>query len=31
VLLALPASAILSVAIGRLRRHYLSSHFYNQP
>jgi len=31
VLLALPASAILSVAFGRLRRHYLSSHFYNQP
>jgi predicted PurR-regulated permease PerM len=30
VLLALPASAILSVAFGRLRRHYLNSRFYNQ-
>jgi predicted PurR-regulated permease PerM len=31
VLLALPASAILSVAFGRLRQHYLNSGFYNQP
>ena len=30
VLLALPASAIVSVAFGQLRRHYLSSQFYNQ-
>jgi len=30
VLLALPASAILSVAYGHLRQHYLNSHFYNQ-
>lgn len=30
ILLALPASAILSVAFGRLRRHYLNSSFYNQ-
>ncbi len=30
VLLALPASAILSVGFGRLRRHYLNSSFYNQ-
>jgi predicted PurR-regulated permease PerM len=31
VLLALPASAILLVVFGRLRRHYLNSSFYNQP
>ena len=31
ILLALPASAILSVVFGRLRRHYLNSSFYNQP
>jgi predicted PurR-regulated permease PerM len=31
VLLALPASAILSVVFGRVRRHYLTSSFYNQP
>ena len=31
VLLALPASAILLVVFGRLRRHYLDSGFYNQP
>lgn len=30
VLLALPASAILSVVFGRVRRHYLNSSFYNQ-
>ena len=30
ILLALPASAILSVVFGHLRRHYLNSHFYNQ-
>ncbi len=30
ILLALPASAILSVVFGRLRRHYLNSSFYNQ-
>jgi predicted PurR-regulated permease PerM len=30
VLLALPASAILLVVFGRLRRHYLNSSFYNQ-
>ena len=30
VLLALPASAILSVAYGHLRQHYLNSRFYNQ-
>lgn len=30
VLLALPASAILMVVFGRLRRHYLNSSFYNQ-
>jgi predicted PurR-regulated permease PerM len=30
VLLALPASAILSVVFGRVRRHYLTSSFYNQ-
>lgn len=30
VLLALPASAILSVAYGHLRQYYLNSHFYNQ-
>ena len=30
VLLALPTSAIVSVAFGQLRRHYLSSQFYNQ-
>ena len=31
VLLALPASAVLSVAFKHLHRHYLRSHFYNQP
>jgi predicted PurR-regulated permease PerM len=31
VLLALPASAILLVVVGRLRQHYLNSSFYNQP
>ncbi len=31
LLLALPASAILSVVFGRVRRHYLISSFYNQP
>ncbi len=31
ILLALPASAILSVVFGRLRRHYLNSSFYKQP
>ena len=31
VLLALPASAILLVVFGRLRKHYLNSNFYNQP
>lgn len=30
VLLALPASAIVSVAVRHLRRHYLSSSFYNR-
>lgn len=30
ILLALPASAILSVVFGRLRRHYLNSSFYKQ-
>ena len=30
VLLALPASAILSVVFGHLRQHYLNSPFYNQ-
>jgi predicted PurR-regulated permease PerM len=30
ILLALPASAILSVVFGHLRRHYLNSSFYNQ-
>ncbi len=30
ILLALPASAILSVGFGHLRRHYLNSSFYNQ-
>ena len=30
VLLALPASAILSVVFGRVRRQYLNSSFYNQ-
>ncbi len=30
ILLALPASAILSVVLGRLRQHYLTSRFYNQ-
>jgi predicted PurR-regulated permease PerM len=30
ILLALPASAILLVVLGRLRRHYLTSSFYNQ-
>ncbi len=30
ILLALPASAILSVVFGRLRRHYLNSSFYTQ-
>lgn len=30
ILLALPASAILSVVFGRLRRHYLNSSLYNQ-
>lgn len=30
VLLALPASAILLVVFGRLRRHYMNSSFYNQ-
>ncbi len=30
ILLALPASAILSVVFGRLRQHYLTSRFYNQ-
>ncbi|MGB4346577.1 MAG: AI-2E family transporter [Burkholderiaceae bacterium] len=30
VLLALPASAILSVVFGHVRRHYLNSRFYNQ-
>ena len=29
VLLALPASAVLMVAFKHLRRHYLSSSFYN--
>jgi predicted PurR-regulated permease PerM len=31
VLLALPASAILSVAARRMREHYLNSSFYSQP
>ena len=31
ILLALPASAILSVVFGRVRQHYLNSSFYNQP
>lgn len=30
ILLALPASAILSVVFGRVRQHYLNSRFYNQ-
>jgi len=30
ILLALPASAILSVVLGRVRQHYLTSRFYNQ-
>lgn len=30
ILLALPASAMLSVVFGRLRQHYLNSSFYNQ-
>lgn len=30
ILLALPASAILSVVVKRLRQHYLNSHFYGQ-
>ncbi len=30
ILLALPASAILSVVFGHMRRHYLKSSFYNQ-
>jgi predicted PurR-regulated permease PerM len=30
ILLALPASAILSVVVKRLREHYLQSHFYGQ-
>ena len=30
ILLALPASAILSVVLGRLRQRYLTSRFYNQ-
>lgn len=30
ILLALPASAILSVVFGHMRRHYLDSSFYNQ-
>jgi predicted PurR-regulated permease PerM len=30
ILLALPASAILSVAVKRLREHYLQSYFYGQ-
>ncbi len=30
ILLALPASAILSVVFGHVRRHYLNSRFYNQ-
>ena len=30
VLLALPASAILSVVFGRVRQHYLISSFYKQ-
>jgi len=29
VLLALPASAVLAVALRHLRRHYLASAFYN--
>ncbi len=31
VLLALPASAIMSVAVKHVHAHYLSSSFYNQP
>ncbi len=30
ILLALPASAILLVILGRMRQHYLTSRFYNQ-